>query len=309
MRRQNGRLKDRMTLEFLWIPVTLVASVAQTARNALQKNLTATLGTIGATHVRFLYGLPFAVVFVAAIALAQGQTPPLPGPAALAWTVAGALAQIGGTALMLAAMRARSFAVTIAMLKTEPVLVALAGLPLLGEAPSAGGWFGIAVATLGVVLVSLAGSRNSRASFDPGSIGLGLAAGGLFAASAIGFRGAILALPATPPLLAASTILVATLFIQTVVLSLWLAAFERPALVATLHAWRPSLAAGFTGAFASQLWFFAFALTSAANVRTLALVEVVLAQMVSGRLKETVSRRELAGMALIVAGVAALLLH
>ena len=62
-----------MTLEFLWIPVTLVASVAQTARNALQKNLTATLGTVGATHVRFLYGLPFAVVFLAVIALVIGQ--------------------------------------------------------------------------------------------------------------------------------------------------------------------------------------------------------------------------------------------
>jgi drug/metabolite transporter (DMT)-like permease len=211
-------------------------------------------------------------------------------------------------------MRARSFAVTIAMLKTEPVLVALAGLPLLGEAPSAGGWLGIAVATLGVVLVSLAGPKNSRAGFDfraidLGSAGLGLAAGGLFAVSAIGFRGAILALPSTPPLLAASTILVATLLIQTVVLSLWLVVFDRPALVATLKAWRPSLAAGFTGAFASQLWFFAFALATAANVRTLALVEVVLAQAVSGRLKETVSTRELAGMALIVLGVAALLLH
>ena len=36
--------------------------------------------------------------------------------------------------------------------------------------------------------------------------------------------------------------------------------------------------AGFMGAFASQFWFLAFALTAAANVRTLALVEVLFAQ-------------------------------
>ncbi|ALK08073.1 DMT family transporter [Blastochloris viridis] len=298
-----------MTVELLWIPVTLVASVAQTARNALQKNLTATLGTVGATHVRFLYGLPFAVVFLAAIAGATGQVPPLPGPAALALTACGALAQIGGTALMLAAMRARSFAVTIAMLKTEPVLVAVAGFAVLGERPSLGAAVGIAVATLGVVLVSLARPAGEKTQADLRSIGFGLLAGGLFAVSAVGFRGAILALPPVPPLLAASTILVTTLFIQTVVLSLWLAATDRAALVATLKAWRPSVTAGFSGAFASQLWFLGFALTTAANVRTLALVEVVMAQVVSGRLKEAVAPRELAGMALILIGVAALLLH
>ena len=35
------------------------------------------------------------------------------------------------------------------------------------------------------------------------------------------------------------------------------------------------------GAFASQFWFLAFALTAAANVRTLALVEVLFAQGVA----------------------------
>ena len=39
--------------------------------------------------------------------------------------------------------------------------------------------------------------------------------------------------------------------------------------------------AGFMGAFASQFWFLALALTAAANVRTLALVEVLFAQAVA----------------------------
>ena len=57
----------------LWIFTTLVAAGAQTARNAMQSSLTATLGTLGATQVRFVYGLPFAVVFVAVAAFVAGH--------------------------------------------------------------------------------------------------------------------------------------------------------------------------------------------------------------------------------------------
>ncbi len=50
---------------------------------------------------------------------------------------------------------------------------------------------------------------------------------------------------------------------------------------AILRHWRPSLFAGFMGATASQFWFLAFALATAASVRTLALVEVLFAQAIS----------------------------
>ena len=74
-----------------------------------------------------------------------------------------------------------------------------------------------------------------------------------------------------------------------------------------LALWKPSLFAGFMGAFASQFWFLAFALTAAANVRTLALVEVLFAQGVAYySFKQPLSARELAGIALIVIGVALL---
>ena len=54
--------------------------------------------------------------------------------------------------------------------------------------------------------------------------------------------------------------------------------------------------AGFMGAFASQFWFLAFALTAAANVRTLALVEVLFAQAVAYySFKQALSARELSG--------------
>ena len=299
---------EPMAFELMWIPATLFAAAIQTARNVLQRSLTDSLGTVGATLVRFLYGLPFSLLFLALVAAASGALPPLPGQKALAWAACGGLAQIGGTAMMLAAMQRRSFAVTIAMLKAEPVLVALAGFYMLNDLPSVADAAGIATATGGVVLVSLAPSRDRGGAADLGAAGLGLAAGALFAVAAVGFRGAILAVPAANAVLAASTILAVALAFQTAILVLWLALTDRARLGATLAAWRPSLAAGFTGALASQFWYIGFALTSAANVRTLALVEVPFAHLVSGRLHEAVAPREIAGMALIVAGVAVLLL-
>ena len=55
------------------------------------------------------------------------------------------------------------------------------------------------------------------------------------------------------------------------------------------------------GALASQLWFIAFALTEAAPVRTLALIEAPMAQVVSLKMVgEPPSLREGLGMSLIV---------
>ena len=57
----------------LWAVFTLIAAAAQTARNAMQRELTATLGTVGATHVRFLFGFPFALILLAGVMLATGE--------------------------------------------------------------------------------------------------------------------------------------------------------------------------------------------------------------------------------------------
>ncbi|MGE0858559.1 MAG: EamA/RhaT family transporter, partial [Gammaproteobacteria bacterium] len=87
-----------MPAEHLWIPITLFAAAAQTVRNAAQKHLTASLGTLGATLVRFLYGLPFALAWLAAVALVGGHALPRPNLAFAGWLLLGALSQIGGTA-------------------------------------------------------------------------------------------------------------------------------------------------------------------------------------------------------------------
>src|SRR5471030_1013634 len=117
----------------LWAVFTLIAAAAQTARNAMQRELTARLGTVGATHVRFLFGFPFALLILCGVMVATGASVPHTPLAFWPWVIGGALGQIAATALMLAAMGERSFVVAYAYIKTEPVQVALFGLIVLGD--------------------------------------------------------------------------------------------------------------------------------------------------------------------------------
>jgi drug/metabolite transporter (DMT)-like permease len=291
----------------LWAIFTVVASGGQALRNALQKELTATLGTVAATQVRFLFGLPFAVLFLVIVLTLTSSPLPELTAAMLAWTLAASIAQIAATALLLAVMQTRSFVVTTAYVKTEPVQVAIFGLAFLGDQITRGVAFAIAVATSGVLVVSWP-RRNAAQVFSWGSAALGIGSGALFAIAAIGFRGGIRALQAPNFVVAATVTLVLGLLIQVALLGAYLVLADRPALRAIVRAWRPSLLAGFMGAFASQMWYFAFALETAAKVRTLALVEILFAQVVSRNLfKQSLASREAVGVLLIMLGVALLL--
>lgn len=291
----------------LWAVFTVIAAAGQVLRNAQQKELTAVLGTVGATHVRFLFGLPFALLFLFVVLTATGAPMPPLNNTMLAWSVGAALAQIGATALMLAAMKERSFVVVTAYAKTEPVQVAVFGLAFLGDHITMGVVIAILIATAGVLLVSWPkGNAEDAFSWKPALLGIG--SGALFAIAAIGYRGGIRALEHPNFVVAATVTLAVGLTIQTAILTVYLLAADRQRLWAIFREWRPSLFAGFMGAFASQMWFLAFSIETAAKVRTLALVEVLFAQILSRNLfKQKLASKEAVGIALIVAGVVLLL--
>ena len=290
----------------LWIPFTITAALGQVALNAMQRSLTGPLGTLGATNIRFLFGFPFSLVFFGIVIAATGDAMPGPTAAFWPWLMLGALSQIIATGLMLLAMNERSFVVTTAYLKTEAIQTAIFGFVFLGDHLTWLKVVAIMVATVGVVITALRpNSEKSFAEWKPTIIGLVAAAA--FALSAVGFRGAIITIHGVSFVTAASCTLVFGLFVQTLVLTIYLLARAPEVLTKILGLWKPSLFAGFMGAFASQFWFLAFALTAAANVRTLALVEVLFAQGVAYySFKQPLSVRELSGIALIVVGVALL---
>ena len=294
--------------DWLWIPVTVWAAFAQTLRNATQRGLTSRLGTLGATLVRFLYGLPFALLWLWAVLEFTGAPLPRPGPGFAGWVALGALSQIGATALLLRTMQERNFALGVAYSKTEVVQVALFAFVALGDRVSVAALFAIACATVGVLLLSPADKERPLRALLSGWTGkpalLGLASGTAFAFAAVGYRGAALSFDHAPYLSAAALTLVAALALQTVVLGGWLLARSPPVVAGVLREWRPSLFAGFMGAAASAGWFTAFAIEAAANVRTLGLVELIFSYVVSLKLfREKLSAMELGGMALIALGI------
>ena len=305
------------TLPWAWAVFTVIAAFAQTLRNAMQRELTGGLGTVGATHVRFLFGFPFALVFLAVLLAATGAPLPRPGASFWPWVIAGAFTQMLATALMLAAMAGRSFVVTIAYIKTEPIQVAIFGLIFLGDAVTWPMMLAICVATAGVIVMSIPHPTlpRLRGRVGWGLVGgmqptlFGLASGGTLALSVIGFRGAILDLHLANYVMAATFTLVVGLAVQAVTLSLYLWLRRPHVMFALARAWKPSLFAGFMGALASQFWFLAFALATAASVRTLALVEVLFAQLVARfAFGQRTTAREAVGMVLVVAGVVLLIL-
>jgi drug/metabolite transporter (DMT)-like permease len=288
---------------YAWALFTVAAAAAQTARNAMQRGLTAKVGVAAASWARFIFALPFALVSLTAVLWFE------PGRVSLRdgyflWLLVGSLSQMAATATMLLAMRERSFVTVTAYTKTEPLQVAIFSLVFLAEALTPLRSLAVALGTAAVMLISW--PRGDAARNLHGA-GWGIAAGSGFAMAAVGYRGAITGVEGVSFLSAATVSLAATLCIQTAVSITWLLATNRASLRALFVAWRESVPAGFAGALASQCWFLAFALHAASAVRTLALIEVLFAQAVSWRLlRERTSRREVAGMVLL--GVALVLI-
>lgn len=295
---------------WLWAIVTIAASTAQTARNAMQRDLIANIGTAGATYVRFLFALPFITVLVLVLMAGFGMAFPRYDTGALAWAASGAATQTIATFLMLAGMKTRSFSVMVAYTKTEPAMIAVIAIALMGEQLSASAMAAIAIATAGVMLMSWPrrDAIDAAAALDWRPALLGLGGGLFFALSAISYRASLLRLDTDSLLMAASSLTFVGQAMQCAAILLLLGLFNRPLLAAIGGEWRRSLFAGSMGALASLFWFMGFALTSAAKVRTLALIEVPMAMIVSRRIfKQGGNAREYAGMAMIVAGIALLL--
>jgi drug/metabolite transporter (DMT)-like permease len=256
--------------------------------------------------VRFLFGFQFAILFQIGVLVVTGRSLPQPGLVYWPWLLLGTIAQIIATALMLAAMGERSFVVAYAYIKTEPVQVAVFGLVFLGDPLTLPVGVAILIATAGVMVMSIRPGVSMMADVRPVLLGVG--SGTMLALSVIGYRGAILSLESPDFVLAATLTLVLGLVLQAALLSIYLAMTDAPVLKAIARAWRPSLFAGFMGALASQFWFLAFALSTAANVRTLGLVELLFAQLISVFIfGQKTSKREGVGIVLVVAGVALLL--
>ena len=286
----------------LWIPATILASGFQVARNALQRGMMGSTGPWGATLVRFLFGLPFSLVFVAMAMVAVPSAHPSFNPAFWLASTTGATAQVLATASLLVAMNRAGFAVGTALQQSSLPLAAIVGLIVFHDHLSGLAWLGVIVTTAGLaVLTWPKGATGPK----PVSGGLfGLLSGLFFGFSLNAYRHSGLALEPNHRVYAAVVCVAVVQAMQSVVLTAVLAMRDRKALRAIMTGWRESIAAGLCGAIASCGWFIALGLAPAAPVRAVGVIEAPMAAIAARRLfSEILHPRQILAGAAVLAGV------
>jgi len=295
-----------------WIWLTLLAAVMQSVRTAGQKSLATAITPMAATLVRYLFGLPFAVLYLVLVVvwLVDDMATAVTVSWRFFWFAsAAAVMQIIATVTLVQLLTRRNFAVGTAYVKTEVILTAILGVLLFHETMSLGAWFSVVVGVIGVLLISIAkGAVRSLQSIFTISVALGLTSGLCFAFTSLLLREASLSLQGHAFLTAAMT-LVFMVTLQTGLTGVWIGLTEPGQFALIRRRLRISTFVGVTSVLGSIGWFTAMTLQNAAYVKALGQVEFLVTLLITGRVfSESITPRELLGMSLIVFSVCILLL-
>ncbi|MFL2551231.1 MAG: EamA family transporter [Arenicellales bacterium] len=298
----------------LWIPITIAAAFFQNLRSAVQRHLKSELTDLGAASVRFLYALPFALVWLAIISSLPESSLPAVSSTFAIWVIGGAIAQIIFTFLLMWLFSLSNFTVGTALSKTEVVQVILLEALLLHESVSGRGLIAILIAFVGVMVMTLGRNRLSLSALLLGlkqkATLVGLACGFAIGLASVLFRGAALSLGESGILMRSAFTLAIATTIQTTILLVWLGLFQPGQIRQTLIQWRSCTLVGFAGWAASIFWFMAFTLTHAAYVRALGQIELIFTFVVSIIFfREKVSRTEMFGVILLSGAIILLVLE
>jgi len=289
----------------MWILITLAAATFQILRTSRQHELRATLSTNAAGYVRFAYGAPGALLLSSVVFIgASRDMPSIPGRF---WPtiVAAGVAQIVGTVALLASFKIRDFAIGTVYSKTEVLIVAGLGAIGLGTALEPAGWLGALLVTAGIASLASRGSAATllRRAGDPAAL-LGLLAGGLFALTAVGIGGAATSLDGGSSFDRALLTLTVLLVCQATINTVWFLATDPSEITTSVRAWRPALLVGLFSLLGSLGWAWAFTLESAAKVRTLGQVELIIAFVIARvSLGERHSRADYIASTVVLTGI------
>lgn len=297
----------------LWILISLFAAVMQTIRSTLQKHLTGGLSIAAVTLVRFLFGMPFAIIYL--IVLNQGFATPIPETHVwfYIYAVIGGVSQIAATWLLVRLFSYRNFAVGTTYSKTETLQTAVFSAVLLQEMLAFTGLLAVLVGMAGVILISVVrtrtGTRSLLAGLTDKAALIGIACGGFFAIAAVAIRAAGWSLPSGDVFTRAALTLVAVTAAESLILGGYMLVREPQELRKIFQAWRIPLIVGLTSILGSIGWFTAMTMQNPALVKTVGQIEIVFTVLISYLVfKERSTRLELLGMALIVGSILILLI-
>lgn len=138
----------------IWIGFTLVAVVMQSVRTAGQKQIAGSISIPATTLVRFLFGLPFAVVYF--LFLKNNYQLEVIN---LDWSFfrsasLAAVSQIFATVFLVKALTVRNFAVGTALAKTEAIMTAIIGAWFFSATLSFVAYLAVVLGVFGVLVAS-----------------------------------------------------------------------------------------------------------------------------------------------------------
>lgn len=282
-----------------WLMFTVMAAFMQAWRNAFQKQLSSTVDVYGVTLARFLFGFPFAFIYL----LVLYQQKPIVNTvhftnAFWGYIVVAAFSQILATVLMVQLFKQKNYAIGVGLAKSEAILAALIGVVFLHEYLSPLGWFGVLLGSVAVFLLSK-GQQKSQLSLSTLSIGIG--SGLCFAITSLLVREATLELSSLPFLHRAAWVLFWVIGLQCMGMLLYLCIFSPNTLKAIWQRIGLTFKVSVCSFLASLGWFSAMSMQTVALVKTLGQVEILFSLLISAYFfKEKLGRSDHIGLFLVM---------
>ena len=279
----------------------------------MQKQLQSRLSTLGAAYVRFLYALPFAIIYLTGLSIYSDAELPSPNNLFFIYSLLGGICQIMFTVFLLWLFSFHNFAVGTTISKLETIMVAIFGLLLLGDGLTVTVIIAITLSSVGLIVLSVEQSRLGFTGLVSGlrklPTAIGLACAAWLGLSVVFFRGASLSLKLDDYLISASFTLVTVLILQTLIMGIGMGLRDPEDLKKVFLHWRPAAAVGLFGALTSIGWFSAFTLQNATYVRALGQIELIFTFLATLFLfREKISGKECAGIGLIIGSILLILL-
>ncbi len=293
-----------------WIIFTISGAFFQNLRSSLQKKLNKDLSTVASTYVRFAFALPFAIlIFFLNFGNFEIISKILKQTDFIYLTTIASIFQIIFTFTLLYLFNFSNFVVGTSLSKTEVVQVAIFEYFLLKDKLNVFGIFGIIIATVGVIIISIKDLKLFFSNFFSKTTFIGLLTGLFLGLSVVFFRAAALSLEDFSSNFDKAIItLFFGLIIQTFLISIYLLIYERSEFRKFRNNKLESCLAGLTGFLATLSWFFAFTFIQASFVRALGQVEIFFS-FVSSKyfFKEKITKIEIIGIIIFVFGVTIML--
>ena len=297
----------------LWVVFSIAAAATQALRTAVQRRVTATIGNLGTSYIRFSYAFPLAWLFSFLYSNYTGIALPDLPITFWVWINLAALTQVIFTVLLVQLFSHRSFAAAVAFSKTEVLQTAIFEALILGVVVTLQTGTAIALGVFATVLLSFAKANlalvNLRASIFSRQVAIGLTAGAFLGFCTVCYGAALRSMIGGDVIGNAMYAAAIGTTIQAFCFGIYIFIVRREQFIASFVQWRQCSMAGVWAATASICWFAGFALYSVAPVRAVGQIELLFSIGFSILyFKERISRVEFTAIALLATSIIMVLL-